>query len=203
MIVEAIPGDLAFKIPGAGDEGGDILVRPIKAVDRHLLQLGFDQLSERSRYFRFLMRREALSEEELDFLTAKNTEDHVALGALDLYFSPPRPVGIARWVRNEDVPDSAEIAITITDRYQGRGLGTILICALGFRAASAGLDHFTAIVHQENAAMLHIFQQLGGHLEPASKGEVQVVLPILKDAANYPQNSLGDKMREVFSLLRD
>jgi len=49
---------------------------------------------------------------------------------------------------------------------------------------------------------LHVFSRLGGDAEPASKGEVQVVLPILKDAADYPRNGFGDKMREVFAALR-
>lgn len=117
MTIEKTPGNASFLAKGLGNGGSDILVRPIKAANRHLLQLGFDQLSERSRNFRFLRRREALTEEELDFLVAKTTEDHVALGALVLCCSLPRLEGVARNVRNEDAPDTAEIAVTISNRY--------------------------------------------------------------------------------------
>ncbi|MGI9356735.1 MAG: GNAT family N-acetyltransferase [Rhizobiaceae bacterium] len=201
MTLEKKSDEASFLIKGAGDGNADILVRPIEAADRHLLQLGFDQLSERSRYFRFLMRRDALTKEELDFLTAKNTEDHVALGALDLCCDPPRPVGIARYVRNEDAPQTAEIAITISDRYQGRGLGTTLVCALAFKAVLSNFTHFTALVHQENEVMLRIFRKLGGHAEPASTGEVTVQLPILEQPDDYPSTGPGNRMREVYGAL--
>ena len=62
--------------------GQPVLVREVTPADRHLLEIGYAQLSSQSRYFRFLAARHDLTPSELDKFTARNSEDHVAIGAL-------------------------------------------------------------------------------------------------------------------------
>ena len=76
-------------------------------------------------------------------------------------------MGIARYVRDADEPQAAEIAVTIVDDWQGRGLGTELLSRLSDRARQAGIRRFTALVAADNAAMAGLLRKLGASLADA------------------------------------
>jgi protein lysine acetyltransferase len=73
-------------------------------------------------------------------------------------------VGVARYVRNADDPYAAEIAITIVDDWQGRGLGTELLAQLSDRARSEGIRRFTALVAADNVAVAALLRNARTHL---------------------------------------
>src|SRR5437879_2699205 len=81
---------------------------------------------------------------KLRYCTDTDHHDHEALGALDQ--TEGRGVGVARYVRDAADPHSAEIAVTIVDDWQGRGLGTELLAQLSGRARAEGIRRFTALV---------------------------------------------------------
>ena len=85
------------------------------------------------------------------FLTDLDHHDHEALGALD--HREGRGVGVARYVRQADDPWSADVAVTIIDEWQGRGLGTELLARLSDRAREENIQRFTALVAAENVAV--------------------------------------------------
>src|SRR6476469_1483205 len=82
-------------------------IRPIEPDDRDALARGFDRLSERSRYRRFLSPRGPLSEAELSYLTEVDHRDHEALVAVDPETN--EGVGVARFIRSAEDPALAEI----------------------------------------------------------------------------------------------
>src|SRR6516164_862224 len=92
---------------------------------------------------RFLARKDRLSTAELRYFTDLDHRDHEALGALDQ--ADGRGVGVARYIRDADDPRAAEIAVTIVDDWQGRGLGAELLTRLSDRARQAGIHRFTAL----------------------------------------------------------
>ena len=104
------------------------MIRPVLPVFVPLLADGFARLSARSRQLRFLTPKTALSPAELRYFTDVDHHDHEALGALN--HPGGRGVGIARYVRDADDPQTAEIAVTIIDDRQGRGPGTELMAQL-------------------------------------------------------------------------
>jgi RimJ/RimL family protein N-acetyltransferase len=63
-------------------------------------------------------------------------------------------------VRDTADPRSAEIAVTIVDDWQGRGLATELLARLSERARAAGIRRFTALVAEDNAAMAGVLRKL-------------------------------------------
>lgn len=180
--------------------GARVLIRAVTPDDRPLLEIGFSHLSDRSRYFRFLAPKSALSERDLDYFTNTHGDDHVAIGALDIGFTPPKPVGIARYVRLRDRRDAAEIAITVIDSHQGLGLGSVLIGTLAHHAATHGVTSFVALVHEDNEKMLHLFKELGGREESDLDGEVEMVIPLHRNPAAYPKTKTGNAMREAYQF---
>jgi RimJ/RimL family protein N-acetyltransferase len=108
--------------------GSTVLIRPVRPVDAQLLADGYTRLSARSRRPRFLTPKQAPSPAGLRYSTDVDHHDHEALGALD--HPAGRGVGIARYIRDTDDPQAAEIAVTIIDDRQGQGLGTELVAQL-------------------------------------------------------------------------
>jgi len=102
-------------------DGSAVLIRPVRRADAALLADGFARLSTRSRRLRFLSPKKELSSAELGYFTDVDHHDHEALGALD--HADGRGVGIARYIRDAVDPQAAEIAVTVIDDWQGRGLG--------------------------------------------------------------------------------
>jgi GNAT superfamily N-acetyltransferase len=119
-------------------DGSAVLIRPVRPEDAGLLEDGFARL----RYF-----------------TGVDHRDHEALGALDHVRGGG--VGIARYVRDREDPYAAEIAVTVIDGWQGRGLGTELLAQLSERACQEGIRRFTAAVAADNAAMTGLLRNLG------------------------------------------
>ena len=62
----------------------------------------------------------------MDYLLNVDFEDHFAMAAvLD---QPPYPgMAISRYIRSFEDPSEAEWAVTVVDKYQGLGLGRILL----------------------------------------------------------------------------
>jgi RimJ/RimL family protein N-acetyltransferase len=137
--------------PAVLRDGSRVLIRPVQSADAPLLADGFDRLSATSRWMRFLTPKKELSPAELRFLTDLDHHDHEALGALD--HRDGRGVGVARFVRQADDPWGADVAVTIVDEWQGRGLGTELLARLSDRAREENIRRFTALVAAENVAV--------------------------------------------------
>jgi len=139
-------------------DGSKVVIRQVHRSDAPLLADGFARLSPESRRLRFLRRKDELSAAELRYFTDVDHHDHEALGALD--HAAGRGVGVARYVRDADDPHAAEIALTVVDDWQGRGLGTELLAQLSGRARAAGIRRFTALVSADNAAMIALLRRL-------------------------------------------
>ena len=151
-------------------DGSAVFIRQVQPSDAPLLADGFARLSAHSRQMRFLRRKDELSTAELRYFTDVDHHDHEALGALD---PGGRGVGIARYVRDAHDPHAAEIALTIVDDWQGRGLGTERLAQLTGRARSAGIRRFTALVATGNVATTALLDNVGGTLVGRGPGTVE------------------------------
>jgi RimJ/RimL family protein N-acetyltransferase len=179
-------------------DGTRVLLRESRAEDGPLVRLGFAQLSDRSRQFRFLRAMPRLTDDDLSFLA--DSGDNEAIGALDLGPQPPAPVGLARYVRLPGRADTAELAVTVIDSHQRRGLGTLLFGCLAWQAERSGLRCFVALVHVRNDAMRRLLVDLGGIVDEDLEGELQYLLPLHLDAADYPSTAAGDAFRAAYAL---
>jgi RimJ/RimL family protein N-acetyltransferase len=67
----------------------------------------------------------------------------------------------ARYVRDEEDSGLAEMAFGVIDRLQGRGIGTLLLGALGVAAGEAGIRRLFGHVLQDNTPMRAVFAKVG------------------------------------------
>ena len=158
-------------------DGSRIRIRQGHRSDRELLLQGFQRLSPESRYRRFLMAMPQLSEEMVRYLTEIDHHDHEAMIALDERTG--EGIGVARYVRNRDRPDTAEVAVTVIDDWQGRGVGTLLLEVICGRAREEGIRTFTAVLLATNQEMMDVFRALGPvRIVDHETGTVEIEMPI-------------------------
>ncbi|HLY48797.1 MAG TPA: GNAT family N-acetyltransferase [Solirubrobacteraceae bacterium] len=137
----------------------ELEIRAVRPEDKADLVRGFEHLSDRSRYRRFLSPHDHLSTAELRYFTEVDHDDHEALVAIDPRTS--QGVAEARFVRLPADPHAAELAIAVVEEWQGRGVGRRLVAELARRAREEGITVFTALVLASNRAMLALARTLG------------------------------------------
>jgi len=130
-------------------------LRPIRPSDEDGLQEFHSRQSEESIYLRFFAPLKQISERDLHRFTHVDYVDRVALVVLmrgDI-------IGIGRYDRIS--PRSAEVAFNISDHFQGKGIGSVLLEHLAAIARDMGITEFTAEVLPQNRKMLQVFSDAG------------------------------------------
>jgi len=161
-------------------DGTDAFVVPLERTDRAALAAEFETLSPDSQRRRFLAPVRHLSDTMLDHLVDDvDGVDHIALvlcaetrpGVYD-------PVALARMVRYADVTDAADLAVTVKDAWQGRGVATVLLEVL-VRRRPAGVGRIVTEVLQDNPASLAMLRRLGAvSLQDEGNGVYGVVVEL-------------------------
>ena len=164
-----------------------VRLRPIEPSDAPALQDAFEHLSPLSRYYRFHAGMAHLPDELLRKLTVVDGVNHVALVAIE---SCPEPhgagVGVARFVRVADAPDTAEIAVTVIERAQGRGVARQLLAALAPLARERGIQTFTMQVLAGNQRVRRMAKAMGAVARSSEAGVIAFYVPVsaLEDEPN-------------------
>ncbi len=128
-----------------------VLIRPIRPSDKASLQAAIARSSDEAIYRRFLNPPGRLTGTELRYLTEVDHHDHEALMAEDP--DTGVGVGVARYVRDRERRDSAEIAVAVRETWQGRGVGKALLHRLADRAREEDITRFTALMLAGNRPM--------------------------------------------------
>jgi GNAT superfamily N-acetyltransferase len=148
--------------------------------DRAVLREGFAALSDRSRYRRFLSPVRELTDPMLERLVGDvDGVNHVALICVALpEGGEERPVGVGRLIRYQNDPTAADIAVTVLDDWQGRGVATALIRALLTRRPH-GVTQLRTMTAAGNGAALAMLAAAGSLTTRTEHGvvEVSVQLP--------------------------
>jgi GNAT superfamily N-acetyltransferase len=161
-------------------DGTPVRIRPILPEDKDHILDGFRRLSPESRYRRFLSPIDELTPDMLRDLTEVDYADRFAYVAFALDVGgAPVGVGVARYVRLHDEPHVAEAAVTVVDDYQERGLGTLLLQALGAVALENGIVRFRAYALENNRPLRELAARLGAetHHEAAGMIRIETDLP--------------------------
>jgi ribosomal protein S18 acetylase RimI-like enzyme len=143
-------------------DGTLALVWELLPSDREALRVGYEQLSDESRFHRFLTGVPHLTPPLLDHLVDDvDGIDHVALVLVAVDADGVGlPVGVARMIRYPDDPSAADLAVTVLDEWQGRGVATALLDEL-VRRRPAGVTRVVTTIAADNGAALAMVRRLG------------------------------------------
>jgi RimJ/RimL family protein N-acetyltransferase len=137
--------------------GSPITLRPIRPGDESELVAFYSRLSEETAYQRFLMIMPRLPPDWAHKLADVDYDRRMAI----LAFAPDGElIAVARYVF-DDALQEAEVALVVQDRWQGQGLGTLLLAELLDYAQAKGIERFRAYVLADNARMLKLITRLG------------------------------------------
>jgi acetyltransferase len=166
-------------------DGSQVALRPIRPEDETALTALYARLSPQTAYQRFFTVMRRLPPDWAHILTHVDYDRRMAIVALapggDL-------IGVARYAYDAEAQE-AEIAIVLEDRWQGRGLGTVLLDDLLAYAGQKGIRRFRAYVLADNARMLKLLRRVATVLDRRIEaGVVSLLLapPIRAEAAGAP-----------------
>jgi GNAT superfamily N-acetyltransferase len=158
-------------------DGARLPLRLLRPDDREWLKELFARCSLQSIRFRFLHQVKALTEEDLDHLTAVDGARHIALAVL--HPADEHIIAVGRYQAQQDRPATAEVSFLVEDAWQKRGIGTQLLHTLVELARAHGITRFSADVLSDNILMLSVFRKAGYALSSStSYGVTHLEFPI-------------------------
>ncbi|MBW0015122.1 GNAT family N-acetyltransferase [Mycobacterium sp.] len=160
-------------IPIRVRDGTRLTLRPVLPGDDERTMHGHIRFSSETLYRRFMTAR-LPSPALLHYLSEVDYVDHFVWVATD----GTDPVADARFVRDQSDPRLAEIAFTVADAYQGRGIGSFLIGALSIAAQVDGVERFSARMLSENVPMRAIMDHYGAVWQREDIGVITTVIDV-------------------------
>jgi acetyltransferase len=146
-------------------DGTPVTIRPIRPEDEPLMINFHKSLSEetvRLRYFGFLKGESLITHERLAQICFSDYDREIAL--VTERSQPGRDqrqiIAVARLIKAH-CANEAELAIVISDDWQGRGLGTKLLGDLLTIGRTEGLERIVGYILPENYVMQRICNKLG------------------------------------------
>lgn len=163
-------------------DGAVVGLRPVVAVDADRLAAFFARLSRASRDRRFLGPKPSLSPREVAYLADVDQVAHGAIVAVELERS--EAVGEARYAAWPGRPNAADLAVTVRDDLQGRGLGRALTKRVVAQARGNGFAVLTASTAWSNAPARGLLRSLGFRALGSNAGvlDLELALNAVADA---------------------
>jgi acetyltransferase len=150
-------------------DGTPVTIRPIRPEDEPLMVKFHETLSEESvymRYFHMMNLDQRTAHERLTRICFIDYDREMALVAehTDPDTGEREILGVSRLSRRGAAPDEAEFSVLVSDRFQRRGVGTLLVSRILEVGRAEGLRRITAEILFDNRPMQSISKNLGFHL---------------------------------------
>jgi GNAT superfamily N-acetyltransferase len=140
--------------------GGDrVVIRPLHAQDAGMERRFIEGLSPVARRFRFLDSMKSPGAALLEQLTVLDPKTDVAYVAVTEAGGQEKQVGVGRFSASSGGHD-CEFAVTVTDAWQNKGLGTLLMQHLIDDARKRGID----AMHSSDAWDNDLMRRFAAHL---------------------------------------
>jgi RimJ/RimL family protein N-acetyltransferase len=155
-------------------DGARVHLRPIRPDDEPRIVAFHGRLSEDTRYHRFFSSKERLPPDWAHFFANVDYHRRLALVGERLVAGEPELMGVGRYDLTEE--GTAEVAFVVEDRWQDKGLGTMLFQDLLRAAETRGIRRFRAYVLADNDRMLRLISRYGQILEEKTERGVADIL---------------------------
>jgi RimJ/RimL family protein N-acetyltransferase len=163
-------------------DGTGVIIRAVRPDDKDRVVEAFKNLDSESVYTRFFRYKSTLTEEELKAGTEVDFENTVALVVtIPADGGNETIIGGGRYVLYDppNTQRSAEIAFTVEEDYQGRGIASRIMRHLIHIAQEKGVSQFEAEVLPENRAMIGVFARSGLPMKQSfEEGAIHVTLSL-------------------------
>ena len=155
-------------------DGTTVEIRPAGSQDFEAVRAMHAAMSPDNMYLRFFSMSPSAAEQEASRVCREPDSDHEAL----LAWQDDRLVGVAAY-EPAGKPGVAEVAFAVSDDMHGRGIASLLLEHLVWRARQRGLGAFTAETLAENSAMLRVFADAGLPAKrQIAQGVVELTFPL-------------------------
>lgn len=161
-------------------ENKQITLRPIRPEDAELEQAFISELSNQSKYFRFMETIKELSPMMLIRFTQIDYDKEMAIVASRTDEEKEIIIGIARYVINPD-SETAEFAIVIADAWHNKGTGSKLLASLISIAKDKGIKSIEGVVLSSNTGMLELARHHGFNISSCDDPTVKFVKKAIQD----------------------
>jgi acetyltransferase len=153
--------------------GTRVLIRPIKPEDEEKHFAFFHSLSRQTNYYRFFSYRKKLTHEQITRFTQIDYDREMAIIALVEENGKEKTIGVNRLVYYPR-DDRYEFALVVTDDWQDKGVGKVLMEKLISIARDRGIKTIYGNILAENNRMIQFCRRFG-FKEYQSEGEVVLV----------------------------
>lgn len=181
MAIHPFPNELAHSLET--HTGLSLFIRPIRPEDAKLGPEFMKNLSERSRYLRFMNSVQTISPQMLSRFTQIDYDREMSFIATATNSQGQAiEAGVTRYTTNPD-GKSCEMSIVVRDDFQKQGVASALLSTLIKHAKSKGLQKMTAEVLTENNSMLALVKHFNFKLktDPEDKGVMQIEYDLTQD----------------------
>jgi GNAT superfamily N-acetyltransferase len=155
-------------------DGSHVTIRVLHKQDAALERSFIERLSPESRRMRFLGQVGGADEAFFQKLTDLDYRHDMAFVALVERGGATREIGVSRYALSSD-GKSCECAVTVSDDWQGKGLGTVLMRHLIEIARERGIASMVSFDAAENWRMQELAHDLGFTREPDPDDPTQVI----------------------------
>jgi RimJ/RimL family protein N-acetyltransferase len=147
-------------------DGTRLHLRPIRHDEGPALLTLYDRLSNLSLYHRFFV-VPAKDATKAEYLAHVDYRDQFALVAV----KDGELVAVARFHRVAERPAHGEVAFTVADALQGKGIGSLLFAKLATVARERDITVFDAEVMTDNTGMIRVFEKSGCRMTRRTEGD--------------------------------
>ena len=170
-------------------DGATIEIRAAQREDFEAVRDMHAKMSPDNLYLRFFSMSAMVAEQEARRICREPGPDHAALLAI----LDGEVVGCGTYEQAGAGSRSAEVAFTVADDLQNRGIGMLLLEHLVSLARGRGFRAFTAETLSENAAMLRVFADAGLQAQRSLvDGVYDLTFPLPADEADAALGTYRD-----------
>ncbi len=181
-------------------DGSTATIRRVQSADQQALHEFFDRLSPESHWSRFFSLARPSEQMIHSLCNPADSHSQVTLVVIRIVQQEPRVIAAGSyWGQGEK---TAEVAMSVEDAFQGKGIGTLLLERLALLAARNGFTRFWATTHANNQPMLEVFRKSGFplHIE-RQDGYMQLNFSVSPTQESVHRSETLDRVFTTASLL--
>jgi GNAT superfamily N-acetyltransferase len=151
-----------------------ITIRPAKPVDERRIQEHFYEMDKNDVVSRFFHEKTTFLRKEVQGISQIDYCKNLTMLAVVGEFGFGKVVAIGEYLLEES-RNLAEVAFSVSQPYQGAGLGKILIRKLADAAIENGIEGLIAFTNPDNQGMIRLFQTLPYRISKKYEDDVLVL----------------------------